>query len=235
MQHLPKRATTLAAITAFCAIIPISGVLAQDAEKKPAELSPEEAMAAYLKLAEPGKEHKQWKNLVGEWDAHQTIWEAPGAPPMELKGSAKFRLIMGGRYLIQTFKSEIPGMGKYTGQGTTAFDNVNKQYVQIWFDSMSTAPMVSYGKPGDSNKAMELVGEVTEPFTMAKYQLRTISTDIDKDTVKFEMFEKRKEQKERKMMEIIYKRKKGGAADEPKAEKAPKKKKEKKDAANESE
>ena len=99
-------------------------------KKEDAPLDEAAMMEAYMKLIAPGPQHKLLKKLVGEWTATQTLWMAPGAPPMENAGTAKFRMAMGGRYLVQSYASEIPGMGKFQGRGTTAYDNGAKEYVQ---------------------------------------------------------------------------------------------------------
>jgi hypothetical protein len=170
----------------------------------------EEMMKAFKEFIAPGPQHKQLKTLVGEWKTTQKLWMAPGAPPVESPGTATFRMLMGGRYLLQTYSSEMPGIGKFHGRGTTAFDKVTKEYISTWIDSLSTGIMVSKGKATGEN-TVEMTGEITEPVTKAKVGYRTVMKFADADNYQMEMFEIRGD-KERKLMEVVYKRVKGAGA-----------------------
>ena len=191
-------------LAAFAALVSPRTVLSQD-EAKPSAKDPADLMEAYMKLIAPGPEHKELKKLVGNWSTKQKLWMSPGAPPQENVGTAKFRMAMGGRYLVQTYAAEIPGMGKFVGRGTTAYDKVSKEYVSTWIDSLGTGIMISRGKVTDTG-SMELRGEAVDPFTKEKGVVRTVSSPIDAKYHKFEMFEKKGDADERKIMEIVYTR-----------------------------
>ena len=197
-----------AAASAF--LLATDSAPAQDAKKDAAAAAGgDEAamMEAYMKLISPGPQHKMLAKLVGDWEATQTLWMVPGAPPAENKGTSSFRMILGGRYLVQTYTAEIPGMGEFTGRGTTAFDNATKEFIQTWIDSFNTGIMVSKGQmKGD--KTIELKGESVDPLTKQKVGFRTTSTYIDDNNHEMEMFEI-KGGEERKIMKIAYKRVKG--------------------------
>ena len=208
----PLAPPALAAAASLLFAVPAT-TLAQDAA---AEADQAAMMEAYMKLITPGPQHEQLAKLAGEWEATQTLWMAPGAPAVEAKATAKFRMIMGGRFLVQTYKSEIPGMGVFTGRGTTGYDNAAKEYVQTWLDSFNTGIMTSRGKEAD-DKTIELVGESPDPFTKQKVKFRTLSKYIDDDHHEMEMFETRPGMEERKIMKIVYKRTAGPAAKSGKA------------------
>lgn len=200
----------------YCFALPIAaaaGLLlaspsapAQDGAKQEAA-PPDEAamMEAYMKLIAPGPEHKLLKSLVGDWTATQTLWVAPGAPAEKHPGTAKFRMAMGGRFLVQNYASEIAGMGKFQGRGTTGYDKVAKEYIQTWIDSFGTGIMVSKGKATD-DKTIVLTGEAVDPFTKEKVAFRTVSKYVDENAHEMEMYEKKAGAGERKLMHIAYKR-----------------------------
>ncbi|MGI9244443.1 MAG: DUF1579 domain-containing protein, partial [Verrucomicrobiales bacterium] len=146
-------------------------------------------LEAFKEFIAPGPQHKQLKSLVGEWETLQKLWMAPGAPVVENKGTAKFRMIMGGRYLVQHYSSAIEGLGKFNGRGTTAYDKVAGEYVQTWLDSFNTGIMVSKGKATDDGKSIELVGEALDPATKTKVKFRTLSKYIDDNNYEMEMYE----------------------------------------------
>ena len=54
-------------------------------------------MEAWMKYMTPGPEHQQMASMTGEWNAAVKMWMAPGAPVNESTGTAKFRMILGGR------------------------------------------------------------------------------------------------------------------------------------------
>src|SRR5689334_15924307 len=107
-------------------------VFSQDAGgegKKPAEekkeQTPEEkaAMEAWMKSMTPGEQHKKLAAQDGEWTSAGKMWEKADAPPVEFTGTAKFHMILGGRYQVQEVSSVMMGM-PFQGQGLTGYDNV---------------------------------------------------------------------------------------------------------------
>src|SRR5688572_17127040 len=79
-------------------------------------------MAAYEKAAMPGEPHKQLLRTVGKWDLALKSWQDPSQPPMESKGTAETKAILGDRF-IQT-QVESTFMGKpFSGVGLMGYDN----------------------------------------------------------------------------------------------------------------
>jgi hypothetical protein len=202
----PSSLLLAVATTAAGLFVSTTPSLAQDAAKQDAA-PPDEAamMEAYMKLIAPGPQHQKLKSLVGDWTATQTLWMAPGAPPMENAGTAKFRMIMGGRFLVQNYSSEIPGMGKFQGRGTTGYDKVAEGYIQTWIDSFGTSIMLSKGKATD-DRTVEMIGEAQDPLTKKMVGFRTVSKYVSDRVHEMEMFEKHEGADERKIMKIVYKR-----------------------------
>jgi hypothetical protein len=181
------------------------------AEEKPAPKEPtaeeKEAMAAWMKAMTPGEQHKKLAAQDGNWESVGKMWEKADQPPTEFKGTAKFRMIFGGRYQVQDVSSEMMGM-PFEGMGLTGYDNVKKKYFSTWIDSMGTGIMVSEGT-ADEKGVITFNGPMCDPVSGKDCKTRMVFTDKDKDNFSFEMFVDKGDGKgEAKCMEMAYTRSK---------------------------
>jgi hypothetical protein len=168
-------------------------------------MSPED-MAAMEKAGTPGAEHKRLAAGAGHWTYTMTMWMAPGAQPMEATGTMDASTLLGGRYLESTFKGSMMGM-PFEGHALDGYDNVKREYFSTWVDNMSTGLMMSTGKCSDPDcKVMSMSSEMPDPATGKPTKFREVTTHIDKDNSKFEMFVD-PGQGEFKTMEMLLKRK----------------------------
>jgi uncharacterized protein DUF1579 len=188
-----------------CAVLLCSIVFAQEQPK----MSPEEKaqMEAMIKAATPGEAHKKLASMVGTWDAKLKMYPmSPGAPVQESSGVSKNKWVLGGRWIQQTYAGKF--MGKpFSGIGYTGYDNVKKQYVGTWMDTMSTSVMTSAGSTTD-DKTYEFDSSVDDPMTGKPMTMKEKMTVIDKNHQLFEMWTPGPDGKMMKMMEITYTRRK---------------------------
>src|SRR4051812_20387722 len=92
------------------------------------------AMPAWSqKMPGPGPEHKLLKAREGAWD---TLMKAGG---MEWKGTATYKMELGGMWLGGNMESELFGT-KFSGKSLESYHPPKKKYVSLWVDSMSSAP-----------------------------------------------------------------------------------------------
>jgi len=147
--------------------------------------------------AKPGPEHANLKKLVGTWD---TTMKMGG---QETKGIATYKMDLGGLWLVSTFEGSI-GADKFSGRGFDSYDAGKKKYVGVWFDSMSTSPMITEGTYDQATKTMTMTGE--GPGMDGKpMKHKMVSVMPDDDTMNFAMY--MGDVKE-PMFTILYKRKK---------------------------
>jgi len=164
-------------------------------------------MSEWMKYAAPGPMHKEMEKMVGNWAGTSIWWMEPGAPPAESAAKAEYKMIMGGRYLVQDYVGDAMGQ-PFNGMGITAYDNFKEQFITIWFDDMSTGIMISYGTM-DSTGTVTYTGTADDPMTGRKdVPMRIVSRFIDDDTAIMEMYGPDAEGNEFKTMEITYKRQK---------------------------
>ena len=196
---------------AVCATLALAGAApgqdAKPADRKaaPPAMSAEERaqMEAWEKFATPGEAHQKLAGMAGTWDAEVTMWMGP--EPAKSKGVSENRLVLGGRFVEQRFKSEMMGQ-PFEGLGYTGYDNAKKKYIGTWMDNMSTAVMVSEGTFDASGKVLTSTSTMVDFMTGKETNMRMTSTTVSADEELFEMFGPGPDGKEVKQMEIRYKR-----------------------------
>ncbi len=167
----------------------------------------EEAMKAWAAYATPGEAHARLAKLEGTWTVKTKSWMDPSQPPEETTGSCEFRMVLGGRYLEQRFQGTAMGQ-PFSGIGYTGFDNVKKKYEAYWIDSMGTGMMVMSGTLDKGGKKTVYTGSMLDPTNGKKVAIKSVDTEVDADTLLFEMWMSGPDGKMAKSMEMTYTRKK---------------------------
>lgn len=208
---------TLAAALGLVAQQAISGDIAKEM-REPTQDEQMAMMQEWMKLMEPSEGHKRLEPLVGEWESvNKMWWGGPNAPAMETKGTCKREWVLGGRFVMETIKSELmmPDLATgamksmpFEGMGIFGYDNYRNVYTGSWTDSMGTQMLTYQGACDRSGKVFTHYGEMDEPMLkiigrMVKYVTRI----IDNDKHVFEMYDLHVGD-DYKVMEITYTRKK---------------------------
>lgn len=172
-------------------------------KKEPAASAPDmqKMMAMWAKLNQPGEPHAEFQKSTGTWKAEEKHFHGPDS--FTAKGSSTFKTILGGRYILQEYKSESP-MGKFEGMGITGYDNIKKRYVMTWMDNMSTGIVMATGVKKDkaTNFSSRQIGPDGKS-SLVRMQMREVSAD----KMIFTMWSKANgEKKYAKTMEITYTR-----------------------------
>lgn len=128
----------------------------------------------------PGPEHAMLKKHEGTWD---TVMKMAG---MESKGTAVYKMDLGGLWLTSTFEGELFG-SKFTGKGFDSYDPAKKKFVGVWIDSMSTSPMTMEGTYDKEKKTLTMTGE--HPGMDGKpTKFKAVSEMKDDDNTFFSMY-----------------------------------------------
>jgi hypothetical protein len=162
----------------------------------------EELWAAYAAL---GPQHERFKRFVGEWDAEAKNFEKSPDQPQVTPGHARMELLLGGRFLRQTFTGEFDGK-KFEGQGLSGFNNSSRQYEGVWMDNFGTGIMRTTGTYAQDTKTLTETGESVCPLGPMKVKL--VTKEVNDDKFVFTMFMQQPDGKEQKSMEITYTRRK---------------------------
>lgn len=145
----------------------------------------------------PGPEHEMLKKMEGNWT---TTMKAGG---QEFKGTVKYKMELGGLWLVSTMESEMFGM-KFTGKGHDSYDAVKQKFTSVWMDSMSTSPVVMEGTYDKAKKTLTLEGAGPgENGKTSKYKSVTEMPDDDTHTMTMYMGDTKEPS-----FVVVYKRKK---------------------------
>ncbi len=155
------------------------------------------AAPAQMEAPKPGPEHAVLKKMEGTWDTTMKMG------PQEDKGTAVYKMDLGGLWLTSTFESTMGG-AKFSGRGFDSYCPTKKKYVGVWLDSMSVNPMTIEGDYDAAKKTMTTIGMAPGPDgKMHKHKMVTVMPDDN--TMNFSMY---MGDGKDPMFTIVYKRKK---------------------------
>jgi len=197
---MSKRTATFA--LSLLTLVVTAGLLMAGDEKAAAPTAADEAMMAAMT---PGEHHEHLTATAGTWEASVKMWMGPSqAEPAESTGTAKFYLVMDGRYMVQEFIGNFMGM-EFTGRGTTGYDNLQGKYVSTWIDNMGTSMSMESGHCDGTGRKYDWAGEMPDPISGGMVKTRT--EQIIEDDRMHIMSYVVTAAGEHKMMEIVYTRK----------------------------
>ena len=159
-------------------------------ERDMPQMNMDEGMAAWQASMQPTKAHNYLKPFVGSWDTKMSMWmQGPGAPPMETAGTARYELVLGGRFARQEYSSSFMGQ-PYEGIGYVGYDNLRKQFTSMWMSNMQTAIMSMKGNLDPKGRVLTQIGNMDEPMTGEwDKAVQWVTTWIDEDTFTFTAIE----------------------------------------------
>lgn len=167
-------------LTAACATTETGAV-----EPEPIDMAT--AMAKMMEYATPGEAHAALAASVGNWNAEGFYYMEPGAEPTPMMATVERKLLLGGRVLQETFKSEFMG-APFEGLLLQGYDNMKGEHWSLWFDSMCTWGSSS---KGDYNEQGELVleGLMCDAMTPTGRLMRSVTHDVDANHANFKMYD----------------------------------------------
>jgi Protein of unknown function (DUF1579) len=170
-------------------------------EKKPAvPAAQQQAAQDAMKLVMPGEHHAHMKKLVGEFDYTIKMF-MPGMAPQEFTGHRSAKMIMGDRYLDESYTGTFMGM-PFEGHGTMAYDNVQKKYLSTWIDNMGTGIMFGSGMCEANGTVWNMNADMADPMSGQMVKTRSVTKLVDADHMTMEMYGPGTDGKEMKSMEI---------------------------------
>lgn len=189
----------------------------QTATPKPSAEEMQKMMQRWQATMQPGPAHAKLEPLIGEWDTTTKMWwGGPGSQASESHGSAKNEWLLGKRFVLSQYNSEmkLPGPdGKemtmpFEGVGVTGYDNYRKMYTSGWIDSMGTAMSISKGSIDPTGKVFRFYGEMDEPMlgVIGRY-VKSETILVDADHYTFSIFDLHAGE-DYKVLEVTYSRKK---------------------------
>jgi len=191
--------------TFFAAIIIASMVAMGFAQDVKQQQDQQKAMEAYMKAAAVTENHQFLTKYAGDWDVAVTYWMAPGEPPTKSTATFKGEMMLGGRYLMMTFKGFMLGQ-PFEGIQLVGFDNLEQKYNTLWIDNTSTSFFITKGTR--DGKVLSETGSWPDPVTDTDVPVKARTTWISDDEYLYEQWMVRPDGSEHKGMELRSKRKK---------------------------
>jgi len=145
-----------------------------------------EMMKAWQESMTPGPMHEMLANRVGEWKAEVTMWMDPSQPPETSEATTVTESMLGGRYFKSTHTGMMMGE-PFEGFEISGYDNVKKEFFNVWMDNMGTGIMVSTGTYDEATNTLTFTGEMTDPMGNVM-NTREVIVPGDKDHSTFEMY-----------------------------------------------
>ncbi len=168
-------------------------------------IAQDDQMKIWMEYMTPAKEHVDLAKMAGDWTFTSKMWMDPASPPQESAGTAKFEMILGGRYSLSKYSGKMMGMD-FEGWNLLGFDNAKKVWVNLWMDNMGTGMMYGEGKTDDVSKKIIIKGEYFDPMTKTQEEYKETYYIPDENSFEFEMF-MIKDGKELKNMELKFTKK----------------------------
>ena len=192
---------------AIALLVVCTSAIAQDAKPQP-KMDPQmqAMMDAWMKYATPGEMHKKMAAMEGSWAVKVSQWMAPGAPAEESTGTAEFKMILGGRYLSQTFAGTMMGQ-PFNGFGVSGYDNAKKATQSVWMDTVGTGILEMAGTWSADGTLTE-TGSMDDFMTGKPMSFKAVTHMTDNDHMHFEMWGSAPDGKMFKNLEIAYTRSK---------------------------
>lgn len=155
-----------------------------------AQPDPEQMMAEWMKLAEPGPVHKEMAHWVGTWHQDMTHWMMPGTEPTKSTAKAVNQAVLGGRFIIEHTKGKMEFGGEardFEGMGIFGYDNIKQKHVYAWIDNFGTLLMTGEGEADATGKTITYYSEMPDPSGMTM-KIKTETHVISKDKHVMKMF-----------------------------------------------
>lgn len=136
------------------------------------EMSPDDMMAAMMKLATPDEHHAELGKAVGNWIANASFSMDPAGPPTVSQGTMSVKWVLGGRYTLAVLKMDFMGQ-PFEGHAYSGYDIAHQQYITTWADTMSTNITMMTGTTNEHGNTT-MLGTATTP--MGDNPMKIIST-----------------------------------------------------------
>lgn len=141
-----------------------------------AQSEEEKMMAMYMEMARPVAEHKKLESLAGDWQATTKFWFGPAGEPQRYTGTARNRMILGGRFLQSDVRQK---RGDMSMESLTlyGFDRRTSEYTLVGYDTLGTYYITAAGKPDSARGGVVLNGTYLQPPALTEQRYTFVWTE----------------------------------------------------------
>jgi len=186
-----------------CWMLAPSSVHAQQSRDAGAE---EQAlMQRWVEFMTPGAEHELLKKRIGQWTVELEMRATADGEPTVSKGTCEIKSIMGGRYIMDTTRSDFQGQS-FEGHSITGYDKLKKKFRSVWFDNFGTGFTISTGSYDEASKTFQYA-TMSPDVALGQYkQTRTLERVVSDDRWILEMYDTTPEGNEFRTLKAVYTR-----------------------------
>jgi hypothetical protein len=171
------------------------------------EAKPEQQVLVerWMEFMTPGAEHELLKHRVGKWRVTMQIWATPSAQAMVSEGTAEVKLIMEGRYLTQTTRSNFQG-DPYQGISIFGYDKLKDRFMSVSIDNFGTGFTISTGSYDEAAKEFRYATMSPDVVAGDYKRTRTVERVVSQDQWQVEMYDTSKDGQEFMVLKAVYRR-----------------------------
>jgi hypothetical protein len=148
------------------------------AQFTPSPKLPDERMEALKRMSTPGVEHSRLARRAGSYTTVTRHFAAAGAAGPETTGKAEVRLILGGRFLLEEYRSDRTGGGE--GTRLFGYDGTMGRHQAVFATAGATGMVVLDGEAREAGALVVFTGTIhdadKEPLSL-RVHLREVDAD----------------------------------------------------------
>lgn len=168
------------------------------------EESTETDAESLTELTVPGEPHELLAGTVGDWDLTIRIWSSPDAEPVESKGTASGRWILGERFVETTYQGEVMGRA-FEALKIEGYEKATSEYVSTWRDNLGTYTTIFRGQCDSTCATRTMTADFHDPVSARKLKIKGVTTIGEEDGYTYESFVVTPDGTEFKNMELVAK------------------------------
>lgn len=161
------------------------------------------AAEKWVKLGEPGENHKILERLLGVYKVETSFWSKPELPPYTSVGSSQFAAILGGRFIEERHSGSV-GDRLFEGVGLYGYDNALSHFSNTWTDSLNTSIISSIGRYDKERDLIVFKGPVYDPILEEEKDITTVLRFISANQFSVALYEEGRRGALWKTVEMVY-------------------------------
>jgi len=165
----------------FLALWPYSaGLASPNSQDKPTEAEASEVPG-------PGDPQSHLAAMVGEWDLTIRVWTQPDSEPIETRGSASARWILGDHFVETRLEGEVLN-SPFEGLRIEGYDVAASLFISTWRDSRGTYTLVFSGRCDTTCGIRTMTADFIDPVSKTELTIKSVTTIIGNDSYKYESY-----------------------------------------------
>lgn len=135
----------------------------------------------------PGDPQSHLAATVGEWDMVIRVWTSPEGEPVETRGTASARWILGDHFVETRLEGEVLD-SPFEGLRIEGYDGAAEQFVSTWRDSRGTYTLVFRGRCDTTCGIRSMTAAFTDPVSKTALNIKSVTTIISDDSYRHESY-----------------------------------------------